>query len=222
MGGGMNFLETLLRLHTAVKQHSLSEVVQACSAVSDHPNVQGHDLAHSGYSETLKAALRRGEPEIFERVCAVGCFKQAKFDFHEAREIIETLFTYDSDDNRRVFLNFLCGCNSEIQKRFMFSAFIKCYNPLLQDICSEPQHVSLRCALVDAAVEFDYIELALEIVQSTPEALPALSACNPQTRKGDVWIVLHNEYTAWRARQEHDALTAEVAGMDKHTVARKM
>lgn len=218
----MNFLETLLRLHTAVKQHSLSEVVQACRAVSDYLNVQGHDLAHPEYSETLKAALRRGEPEIFERVCGVGCFKQAKFDFHEAREIIETLFTYDSDDNRRVFLDFLGGCNSQIQPHFVFSAFIKNYNQLLQDICYQPQHVSLRCALADAAVEFDDIELALEIVQSTPEALPVLSACNPQTRQGDVWIVLHNEYAAWRAQQEHDALTAEVAGLEKSTAVRKM
>ena len=218
----MKFLETLLRLHTAVKQQSLSEVIQACSAVSEHNNVQGHDLIHPEYSDALQAALKRGDIEIFAQVCGVECFARAKFDFNETREIIETLRTNDSNDARRIFLAFLNQCGLEVQTRFVYAAFIKQYHALMDQIRTEPGHVSLRGALASAAVEFDYIEFALEIVQSTPEALPPLSACNPHTRKGDLWIALHNKYAAWRAQQEHDALTAEVAGLDKHTTARKM
>lgn len=183
------------------------------------------------YAKTLVFAINKGNSFVFEHVCSLGVARLSFFTIEHALCILGALRFNRNCDIQNRFLWFLDNCATNAQISLLFAACILGAQYLVDRICDDDTYINLRCLLatvasesrfVDAAVEFDYIEFALEIVQSTPEALPPLSTCNPHTHKGDVWIVLHNKYAAWRAQQEHDALTAEVAGLDKHTVARKM
>lgn len=216
------FLEDLVRLQTAVNSTSLVEVVDACRAVSAHEYVQSHYFLGGHFSAILLSAIKHGCFEILEQVCAVKCFVQAQFDFNEIRDITATLAANDHSEVRRIFLDFLDRCSAEYQKRFVYAAFFKSYDTLIEDICSQPQHMALRCELAAAAVEFGDMDFAFKIVQTTPQALLPLHTCQATTRRGKAWLDLHEKYNIWRAFQELEILTAEVAGVDNVVGSRKM
>lgn len=134
---------------------------------------------------------------------------------------MQHLKKYDDAQIRQIFLGFLNNCAKGVRAALTFGAYLQEHTVLIDQICNDAPYENLRCTLARCAIEFNDADLVWKIVQTTPQAIPHLNECDPNTDKGRTWIEIHNRYTEWKAQQEHDILTAEVAG-ERGSVLRKI
>lgn len=210
-------------LIAAIKSGQSSEVGEALTQIVQKSEEDPNIFGSGSYSEALTVAIRKGNPDIFKQLCVFGASRLTTFDFMESRSVVQQLKNHDDAQFRQIFLWFLNDCAKGVQAALTFALYIQDYTTLIVDqICKDATYVNLRCTLARCAIEFNDIDLVWSIVQTTPQAIPHLNECDPNTDKGRAWIEIDERYTVWKSQQEHDILTAEVSGMDKHTTARKM
>lgn len=208
-------------LIAAIKSGQSSEVGKALTQIArkseEDPNVFGS----RSYSEALTVAIRKGNPDIFKQLCVFGASRLTTFDFTESRFVVQQLKNHDDPQFREIFLWFLNDCAKGVQAALTFALYIQDYTTLIDQICNDATYVNLRCTLARCAIEFNDVDLVWSIVQTTPQAIPHLNECDPNTDKGRAWIEIDERYTVWKSQQEHEILTAEVAG-ERGSVLRKM
>lgn len=218
----MNLCDVFDTLNIAIDNSNSSEVARLCVKILHHREVDTHPSSSTWYADALIAAIKKGNPDIFERVCSIPVKHLTFFTPQKSREIAEQLDANDDVRLRSIFLPFLSKCQNEPKASLMLAVYMQQSQPIIDQICNDPPHADLRYLLAQVAITFNNLDLVWRVVQTTPKALPPLKNCNPTTEEGLKWIEIHERYNVWRAQEEHAVLTAEVQGMDSHLGKRKM
>ena len=208
-------------LIAAIKNGQPSDVGEALTHIAQKSEEDPNVFFARSYSEAMTVAIKKGNPDIFEQVCVFGASRLTTFEFIESRSVVQHLKKYDDAQIRQIFLGFLNNCDKGVQAALIFAAYLQEHTALIDQICNDAPYENLRCTLARCAIEFNDVDLVWNIVQTTPQAIPNLSECDPNTDKGRAWIEIDERYTVWKAQQQHDILTAQVVG-ERTSVLRKI
>lgn len=217
-----NSLELFCTLIAAIKNGESSEVAVAIMQIEQKSKKEADVLLNHSYSEAMTVAIQKGNPEIFKQLCVFCAPRLKNFEFNESRSIIKNLETHNNAEIGQIFLWFLNNCPKTVQPLLTYAVYLHDNAYLLDRICNDTSNENLRFVLARRAMELNTINLVWRIVQTTPQVLPDVKDCNPNTIEGQSWIDMHERYRVWKAQQEHKRLTMEVVGVDKHKIARKM
>jgi len=209
-------------LIAAIKNGQSSEVGQALIHIAQKSEEDPLVFLARSYSEAMTVAITKGNPDIFEQVCVFGASRLTTLEFIESRSVVQHLKKYDDAQIRQTFLWFLDNCAKGVRAALTFALYIQGHTAIVDQICNDASYDNLRCTLARCATEFNDVDLVWKIVQNTPQAIPDLNECDPNTDKGRTWIEIHNRYTQWKAQQEHAILTAVVGVEDRGGVSRKI
>lgn len=178
------------------------------------------------YEKTLIFTIKKGNSFVFEHVSALGVARLSFFTMEHALPILRALRVNRDTGTQDRFLWFLDNSAQNAQISLLIAACLSGPKYLIDRICDDEAYINLRHLLATVASQAGFMDVVWLIVQAFPQVLPEvitnLSACPPQTKQGQSWINIHEFYAVWKAQQEHERLTMEVAGLDKHRIARKM
>lgn len=208
-------------LIAAIKHGQSSEVGLALAHIAQKSEEDPLVFLARSYSEAMTVAIKKGNPDIFEQVCMFGASRLTTFEFIESRSVVKHLKKYDDAQIRQIFLGFLDNCSKGVRAALTFALYMQGHTAVVDQICNDAPYENLRCTLARCAIEFNDVDLVWNIVQTTPQAIPNLSECDPNTDKGRAWIEIDERHTVWKAQQQHDILTAQVVG-ERTSVLRKI
>lgn len=215
----MAFLQSFESLNCAIETNNIVAVTECIDEILQSPDLT-NILFYTHYTNSLLFAIKNGNPEIFQTMCSVK--KKLNFNLPQSALIVKQLHTYDDVRLRKIFLSYLDQCDTGTQAILVLTVYMHPYHNLIDDICDHEMHGNVRRSLAHTAVGFNHLDLLWRIAQTTPHIMPNLSECDLSTHQGRTWSEIHKRYSVWRAQQEHDALTAEVVGLEKSTAGRKM
>lgn len=202
----MNYFEPFKRLNEAIENNDSFAVGEAIAEIFNCRVNLSH-LARPYYAGAVVAAIKNGNPDIFEQVCALQNSHLTYFEFNESRDIVAALHANTDRRIDQIFLSFLDNCPKHTRASLVFALYSNQDQTLIDQIRNDAPHENLRCVLARCAIEFNDTDLVWAIVQTTPQALPDLSECDPNTEKGQAWIDIYERYSVWRAHEEHAVLT---------------
>lgn len=222
----MTVFKLFATLHDAIEQSDVIAVGDCVEQILhntvDNPNC----FSSNSYAQALTLSIEKADPFVFEHVSALGVARLSFFTMEHALSIVRALRCNRNPDIQDRFLWFLDSCAPNAQISLLFAACLSGPKSLIDRICDDEAYINLRHLLATVASQAGFMDVVWLIVQAFPHVLPEvitnLSACPPQTKQGQSWINIHEFYAVRKAQQEHERLTMEVAGLDKHRIARKM
>ena len=200
-----------LMMYFDFKDATPQDVEQVCDDVQHHPEFQTNSTMHVFYTHMLVNAIKSGNPEYFERVCALNC-PGLKDDFNYPIDIIHALQGSRNSQMRAIFLQFLGQCSEDMQ-----NIFAKCcfggeqYKPMLDDIVQQPQTHDVYCVFARAAIVDGSVGYALNVVKVYPQVLSALrnspgSGVFYNRRLAHV----EEQYEQWEAQRQNELLRTAI------------
>lgn len=183
------------------------DVEQVCDDIQNHPEFKANSVMHVFYTHMLVNAINSGNPENFERVCALNC-PGLKDDFNYPRDITNALHRNRNAQMRPIFLRFLGQCSEDMQNTFAHSCFGgEQYRTMLDDIVQQPQTPDVYRAFARAALVDGSVNYALSVVKICPEVLSAL-----HTSPGSGVFYnrrlehVEEQYEQWEAQRQNEVL----------------
>lgn len=222
----MTVLKLFATLHEAIEQRNVIAVGDCVEHILhntvDNPNC----FSSNSYAQALTLSIEKEDIFVFEHVSALGVARLSFFTMEHALPILRALRLNRDSGTQDRFLWFLDNTAKNAQICLLIAACLSGPKHLIDRICEEEAYINLRHLLATVASQAGFMDVVWRIVQAFPQVLPEvvtnLNACAPQTKQGPSWINIHEFYAVWKAKQEHERLTMEVVGLDKHSVRRKM
>jgi len=150
------------------------DVRRVCDDIQNHPKFKASSVVRIFYTQMLVNAIKSGNPENFERVCALNC-PGLKNDFTYPIDIIHALQGTRNSQMRAIFLQFLGHCSEEMQNIFARCCFGGGqYKTMLEDIVQQPQTPDVYRAFAHAAIVDGSVNYALCVAKIHPEVLSDL------------------------------------------------
>lgn len=197
-------------------------VAHVCGKIQQHPEFKASSALHVFYTQMLVQAIKSGNVESFNHVCALNC-PGLKDDFNYPIDIIHALQGSRNPQMRGVFLQFLGQCSEDMQNIFARCCFGgEQYKTMLDDVVQQPQSFDVYRAFARSAIVDGSVNYALSVAKVYPEVLSALRNRGSGAFYNRRLEHVEEQYEQWFAQRQKDVLHHAIDGSHLNKKTRKI